>query len=688
MSTGTTGAIKGGMAYVQAYLDDNEVSKGLAKLQMKLRSWQASLSKAAAGAYGGELPEPFAALARFAASPAGAFSALLGAAKLTADAREEMFRMSETTGVTVEKLSALAYAARRAGVSNEALASGLRKMQSKEFQAMIGGGKKAGQMQGIMAGLGLDKSKDAADQFRQIVAQFEKLDAVSRVGLAKKLGISELLPLINQGVDQLDAFTARAKELGLVMSEADAKAGKRFGLAMGDLHDVLMNSVSAIGGALVPCITGLTNITVRVVTGIRDWLKDHQALTQAIFFGTGAIVAGGVVLKGFSIMLGIAAKGVNLLGYAVKGLKVAFDVLSVGVSWLPLLANPWVLAGLAIGGVVVWIAKLSGAFDGLSSVWKGFSADFSDSFGAISNALAKGDIQAAWNVVTAFLKTEWIRVTNYLGQAWSNFSDYFMGLLDKYAPWVSTVLRAIVKAWDWLCDNWRTGLKWLTNTWSSMCGFLEKTFGATARYIMGLWDKILDKIAEAQKAHDLQGVHKAHYLATEDAVRRNARMGGFDEEAAVAAWKAQGKAGQAVNTSDPISGAAARKQDAIDLAAKEKAEFEERKKQRGLEASARLEAAQLQLKQAVDAANAGGPGGGLTDKQKKAFDASAATENRGTFSGSVAALLGGGGSVAQQQLKAAEEQSEYMRKLAYLAQAQYDQGKILGQLIAALNVIG
>lgn len=94
------------------------------------------------------------------------------------------------------------------------------------------------------------------------------------------------------------------------------------------------------------------------------------------------------------------------------------------------------------------------------------------------------------------------------------------------------------------------------------------------------------------------------------------------------------------------------------------------------------------MKQAVDAANAGGPGGGLTDKQKKAFDASAATENRGTFSGSVAALLGGGGSVAQQQLKAAEEQSEYMRKLAYLAQAQYDQGKILGQLIAALNVIG
>src|SRR5271157_2193040 len=139
MSSGTTSAIKGGMAYVSAYLDDNPLIRGLAKLQGKLKTWQAGLSRLSAGTMGGGLPGPFAAIARFAQSPSGVFAALLVAAKFTAQAREEMLRMSETTGVSVEKLSQYAYAARRAGLSNEALASGLRRMQSKEFMAAFQG---------------------------------------------------------------------------------------------------------------------------------------------------------------------------------------------------------------------------------------------------------------------------------------------------------------------------------------------------------------------------------------------------------------------------------------------------------------------------------------------------------------------------------------------------------------------
>jgi hypothetical protein len=63
----------GGMAYVQAYLDDNPVTQGLAKLQGKIKSWQAGLSRMAAGTMGGELPEPLAAIARFATSLAPGF---------------------------------------------------------------------------------------------------------------------------------------------------------------------------------------------------------------------------------------------------------------------------------------------------------------------------------------------------------------------------------------------------------------------------------------------------------------------------------------------------------------------------------------------------------------------------------------------------------------------------------------
>ena len=556
----------------------------------------------------------------------------------------------------------------------------------------VGGGKGGGGKIDFAAALGIDKSKDAADQLRQITKQFEKLDSVSRIGLAKKLGISELLPLINQGIDQLDAFTARAKELGLVMSESDARAGKEFGLAFGDLHDVLMSSVKAIGGALVPCITGLTNIVVRVATSVRDWLKDHQALTQMLFYGTGLIVAGGIALKGFSVIAGIAAKGISLLQYAVKGVSIAFSVLSTVVSWLPLLANPWVLAGLAVAGVVAWIAKLSGAFDGLSSVWQGLSQDFSASFGAISNALSKGDIQGAWNVITAFVKTEWIRVTNYLAEAWANFSDYFMQLLDHYAPWVSTTFRAMGKAWDWIEDHWREGLKWLSGAWTTACNFLEKTFGGVVKGLVELWNKLLDKVAEYEYKQGNKGAHKA-YMPTEDVIRRKLREedGMTPEQVGerIAEMKAAGVQFDHHAEDLPFNARKEREKDAKALADKEKAEFEERKRKRAMEADARLQAAHAELKQAIDAANVPGKQHPLGPKGDQAFAAAAAGEIRGTFSGAVAGMLGGGGAlaVAQAQLDEEKNQSDIMRAQNATAEKQYEETKKINATIVDINNI-
>jgi hypothetical protein len=662
-------------------LDDNPVTQGLSKLQGKIKRWQASLSTMAAGTMGGELPEPFAAIARFAQSPAGAFAALLGAAKFTADAREEMLRMSETAGVAVEKFSAYAYAARRAGLSNEALAGGLKKLESKEFQAAMQGlGKSVGGMKGLTsAAFAAMGTGDATDKLRQFIKLSENMPTAEKIGLAKRLGISELLPLINQGVESLDAFTARAKQLGLVMSEEDARGGRKFAEAFGDLQDVLKSAVGQIGGALVPLITGLTNVIVPVVAGIRDWIKQHKYLTVALFLGSGAIVTAGIALKGLAVVTGIASKAITVLQWAVKGVQVAFSLLGGVISWLPLLANPWVVAGLAIAGVVVWIAKLAGSFDGLSSLWKGLSQDFADSFGAIANALSKGDIQAAWNVVTAFVKTEWVRVTEYLAQAWANFSDYFMGMLDKYAPWVSTVLRAMGKAWDWICDHWGEGVQWFTGVWNTLCGFLEKTFGATAKYIVGLWDKILDKQAEAAYKAGNAGTHRA-YMPTEEVVRRKLKdEGGMTPEQIdqrIAEMKSKGvQFGQHAEDL-PFDARKEREKDARDLAAKEKAEFEERKKHRAMEADARLQAAHLELKKAIDAANAAGP----EDAKKKAAENGLSDNQQsavaGTFSGAVAAMMGGGGNqainLAQKQVDQGYESIELQRKHIQLMEEQRD----------------
>ncbi len=694
--SGAAGAIKGGMAYVAAYLDDNPAVRGLAKLKGKFQSWQASLSTMGSGAYGGQLPEPFAAIVRFATSPAGAFTALLGAAKYTANANEEMLRMSETTGVAVEKLSALSYAARRAGVSNEALAAGLKKLQSKEFQMLmaggghgaiggakggaVGGGKGGGGKIDFAAALGIDKSKDAADQLRQITKQFEKLDTVSRIGLAKKLGISELLPLINEGIENLDHFTARAKELGLVMSEEDARAGKEFGLALGDLHDVVMSSVKAIGGALVPMITGLTNLIVPVAVGIRDWLKSHKALTIAIFAGTGAIVAGGIALKALSVVSGLAAAGVGALKmvFAVASGVVSFfnGVLTVTQALMGSAALPFLLVGAAIVGIIGYIGYISGAFSRLGQQWQDFSADTSESIGAIANAISKGDLEQAWAVVTAYFSTEWQRLINTLQEIWEGYRQYFTeawyGMLSVW----NKICSSIKTGWQ----NMLAGMKTMWADWKEGMGSKVTGFFEDKQEIEQLKRRQAAAIALREKAKtehpewglddiSTQGPKTANEALHEDMNRerkdavttRDANVSAIDKERQAE----EQRLGAAMNAA----------QKARDLRQKEREE--------------KLQAARDALHAAQAAANVPGKKHPLGPKGDQAFAAAAAGEIRGTFSGAVAGMLGGGGAlaVAQAQLDEQKNQSDIMRAQVAAAEKQYEETKKINATIVDINSI-
>lgn len=442
MSSGPSGGIKGGMAYVQAYLDDNPVTQGLVRLRGKIRSWQSSLGSMAAGTLGGALPEPLAAIVRFAQSPAGAFTALVGAAKFTAEAREQMLLMSESTGVSVEKLSQYAYAARRAGVSNEALANGLKRLQSKEFMsAMQGLGGKGGGLKGITAAtMGQLGSGDATDQLRNFIRLAENMPTAEKIGLAKRLGLSELLPLISQGVESLDAFTARARELGLVMNEEDAKAGKRFEQAFGDLTDVLKSSAAAIGGALVPMITGLTNIVVRVAAAVRNWIKEHAALAQTIFLVTGAIVAGGIAIKLLSIGFGILASAIAVVSgvftVASAVVSVFNVVLAITEALLGSIALPILLVVGALVGLAAYIVYSSGILGDFGRMLGQMGHEAGDAMGAIAHAIAGGDIEKAWKVVTAFLQYEWASTLYQLGAMWDAFGDSILKspLLDLISP--------------------------------------------------------------------------------------------------------------------------------------------------------------------------------------------------------------------------------------------------------------
>ena len=158
---------------------------GPGRLAGKAAGWSASLSRIGAGAYGGELPGRLAAIARFASSPAGMFAGLLTAAKMTAHAGDEIVHLAEKAGTSVEAISSLAYAARRAEVSADSLATGIKKMQVN-ITAAARGGEEATE---VFARLGLSAAELARlqteEQFRRIadrIADHPEPDRAGRDG--------------------------------------------------------------------------------------------------------------------------------------------------------------------------------------------------------------------------------------------------------------------------------------------------------------------------------------------------------------------------------------------------------------------------------------------------------------------------------------------------------------------------
>src|SRR5262249_4483175 len=105
--------IRAGAAYVELFVKDNRLTRGLKAAAQKLKAFGAGIMGAGmqVAGLGAALVTPF-----------------LGAAKVFADMGGNMMDMSQRTGVSVEALSELGFAAEQSGADLETLEAGLRKM--------------------------------------------------------------------------------------------------------------------------------------------------------------------------------------------------------------------------------------------------------------------------------------------------------------------------------------------------------------------------------------------------------------------------------------------------------------------------------------------------------------------------------------------------------------------------------
>jgi len=335
--------------------------------------------------------------------------------------------LSAKTGIGVEKLSALEFAAAQSGVSTEELAHGLAHMQKTIAEA--GAGSKEAQQH--LAQVGLTVADLAAlspdEQFLKLSDALAKTaDPAMRTAQAMGVmgkGGAVLLPMLVKGAAAIRAMMDEAARLGIVMSAEDAKAALEFQKATNALLFSLKMTAVQIGAGVAPVLMELIGWIGPVVKNIMDFVGENKALFAAALLVGGALMGIGVTLLILGPAFKVMALGITLvtgtfwaLGFTLGVVKGLF-LLMWAAATSPIFLF---IAGLAALGAALVATSESGkkALGSMGQTFRGFfqglKTDVLMAWGGVAAAMESGNLGAAAGIAWAFLKLEWAKGVNWL----------------------------------------------------------------------------------------------------------------------------------------------------------------------------------------------------------------------------------------------------------------------------------
>jgi hypothetical protein len=361
--------IRAGAAYIELGLNDSALLKGLQAAAAKLQSFGASLQNIGGGIL---------------AAGSGIVAPLLASVKTFADMGDALDEMSQRTGVSVETLSALGYAAKLTGADLSDVETALKFLQ-KNLANAASGSKEAN---ANFAQLGLSVA-----QLQQMSpeAQFEAVskalgsvtDQSTRTQLAMSL-LGRSGTMILPMTKDIAALKAEAERLGMVMSTQDAKAAAELSDTIDRLWMSVKMAAASIGSALAPVINEWGNALRETATAARKWVQEHADLVRTALGIGGGLVAAGAGVYGFGLALSGLGSVVRVIGDVTQGLRglvqaagalagmnLPTTILSIATGFAgatqAVKGLATALKGLSFGSLLAGIATWAGSWKALGS---------------------------------------------------------------------------------------------------------------------------------------------------------------------------------------------------------------------------------------------------------------------------------------------------------------------------------
>lgn len=273
-------------------------------------------------------------------------AAFSSAIKSAIDYADQLNDLAKSTGIAVETLGGLGYAAQQTGTSLEAIAKGSSKLATLMADAAAGG-EKANAVFGAM-GVSVRNAdgslKSIDDSLFEIADRFEGYqDGAEKAALAnqifgERMG-AQLIPLLDEGGEKLRELVGEYQKYGGITAETAARA---------DAFNDALAKVQLMGGALWRTIASALLPTLQTLAGMLVEAKDKAGGFSGVAEGVT------VVVKGLAVGALAAVEAFKAVGSSI---------------------------GTVIGAIVAYLRG-----DSLSSIWDGVKQGFGDVATSVSRA--------------------------------------------------------------------------------------------------------------------------------------------------------------------------------------------------------------------------------------------------------------------------------------------------------------
>jgi len=636
--------IRAGKAFVELGVSD-KLTAGLQRAQKQLQSFGAGVRQMGQ---------------RLVVAASGVIAPALAAVNTFSTMGDNIAKMAKRTGVSVEALSELGFAAGLSGSSIDDLEKGLKKMARTVQDAAGGMATAKDALTDVGVSVEALQQMSPEQQFKTLAQAFSQItDASKKAALAQEIfgrAGTQLIPLMDEGAAGIEALQDQARALGLTISTETAADAELLNDTLDILKRSLQQVVFQIGAALSGTVVDAASAVTKFVTRAIKWVQLNRQIIVTVFKVAAAVGAAGAGL----IALGatISALGIGLGG-------VATIVGAIGTA-IAAMITPAGLALVAIAALGVAIVKYT-KFGGAAVTWLGerFRALWrfvGDVVGGISDALAAGDIRAAANVMWTALRVAWETGTKPLQEIWAKFWSsvkiagievwsHITGAFRSFRQFMESTFpnltAAIVETWSSMVfalkNTWAKFQKWLTDQVIKIWGFFDETVD-----VQGMLD-----LNEQELRADLENIEAAHTARVQEAMRKQQRS---PEEAA--AEHALEDAAAEARKQDAIAGALAQRNQSIANAADELRKAQEEFTQ------ARRDAASARARADLDGGipRSKGPAGEFEDLLSAAVEGvKERVSVTGTFNPAAIRSLSGG---SDQLVRLGTEQRDLLRTIA------------------------